>query len=182
MGLAVFSLSNERAGPKDRKYDPSRPHYKKVSPRRDRLIPTVGTTPTIIYSPFGEGTSGVKKTKEGNSLPWGCLLAGAPFGPVGLLRGFPFWAFRLRWVRAACYAPTAPQQQQQHNNPYSNSVHSNPYSNSGHSNFSSHVTPDLLGDHFIDGKRSTTTITRGDAPRVPPCRGRASLPFDRQGL
>eukprot|EP01047_Picozoa_sp_COSAG01_P124247 COSAG01_NODE_53223_length_340_cov_7.717842_1_plen_86_part_10 len=30
-GLAVFSLSNERAGPKDRKYDPSRSHYKKVS-------------------------------------------------------------------------------------------------------------------------------------------------------
>jgi hypothetical protein len=27
-GLAVFSLSNERAGPKDRKYDPSRSHYK----------------------------------------------------------------------------------------------------------------------------------------------------------
>ena len=35
VGLAVFSLSNERAGPKDRKYDPSRSHYKKVSLLRD---------------------------------------------------------------------------------------------------------------------------------------------------
>ena len=43
LGLAVFSLSNERAGPKDRKYDPSRSHYKKVSLLRDRLIPAVGT-------------------------------------------------------------------------------------------------------------------------------------------
>ena len=47
--------------------------------------------------------------------------------PVGLLRGFPLWAFRLRWVRA-CYAPTTPQQQ--HNNttptptPYSTSTRS----------------------------------------------------------
>jgi hypothetical protein len=57
LGLAVFSLSNERAGPKDRKYDPSRSHYKKVSLLRDRLIPAGGTTPTIIYSPFMEGTS-----------------------------------------------------------------------------------------------------------------------------
>ena len=40
---AVFSLSNERAGPKDRKYDPSRSHYKKVSLLRDRLIPAIGT-------------------------------------------------------------------------------------------------------------------------------------------
>ena len=74
--------------------------------------------------------------------------------PVGLLRGFPFWAFRLRWVRAACYEPTAPQQQHNNNNnnPYSNSVHSNPYSNSVHFNFSSYVTPDLLGDHNIDGR------------------------------
>ena len=81
LGLAVFSLSNERAGPKDRKYDPSRPHYKKVSLLRDRLIPAVGTTPTIIYSPFMEGTSGVKKTKEGNSLLWGVFPGGCPVRP-----------------------------------------------------------------------------------------------------
>eukprot|EP01047_Picozoa_sp_COSAG01_P002122 COSAG01_NODE_54_length_31327_cov_317.045356_10_plen_211_part_00 len=56
---------------------------------RDRLIPAVGTTPTIIYSPFMEGTSGVKKTKEGNSLLWGCLLVGAPFGPRGSVAWVP---------------------------------------------------------------------------------------------
>jgi hypothetical protein len=77
-GLAVFSVSNERAGPKDRKYDPSRSHYKKVSLLRDRLIPAGGTTPTIIYSPFMEGTSWVKKTKEGNSLLWGGPPCGCP--------------------------------------------------------------------------------------------------------
>ena len=81
MGLAVFSLSNERAGPKDRKYDPSRSHYKKVSLLRDRLIPAVGSTPTIIYSPFMEGTSGVNKTQEGNSLLWGVFPGGCPVRP-----------------------------------------------------------------------------------------------------
>ena len=93
------------------------------------------------------------KTNEGNSLLWGPPWRVPRSAPVGLLRGFPFWAFRLRWVRAACYAPTVPQQQHNNNNnPYSNSVHSNPYSNSVHSNFSSYVTPDLLGDHYIDGR------------------------------
>ena len=100
MGLAVFSLSNERAGPKDRKYDPSRSHYKKVSLLRDRLIPAVGSTPTIIYSPFMEGTSGVKKTKEGNSLLWGCFLVGAPFGPRGSVAWVP--ALGLSAVVGSC--------------------------------------------------------------------------------
>eukprot|EP01049_Picozoa_sp_SAG25_P006979 SAG25_NODE_549_length_7012_cov_5.559959_7_plen_88_part_01 len=81
-GLAVFSLSNERAGPKDRKYDPSRSHYKKVSLLRDRLIPAVGSTPTIIFiPPFMEGTSGVKKTKKAIAFSGGCFPVGAPFGP-----------------------------------------------------------------------------------------------------
>jgi hypothetical protein len=45
-----------------------------------------------------------------NSLLWGGVSRWVPrSAPVGLLRGFPFWAFRLRWVRA-CYVPTAPQQ------------------------------------------------------------------------
>ena len=94
---------------------------------RDRLIPAVGSTPTIIYSPFMEGTSGVKKTKEGNSLLWGCFLVGAPFGPRGSVAWVPALGLRLRWVRA-CYAPTTPQQQ--HNNttptptPYSTSTRS----------------------------------------------------------
>jgi hypothetical protein len=50
----------------------------KVSLLRDRLIPAGGTTPTIIYSPFMEGTSWVKKTKEGNSLLWGGPPCGCP--------------------------------------------------------------------------------------------------------
>ena len=83
---------------------------------RDRLIPAVGSTPTIIFiSPSWRGLLGSRKTKEGNSLLWGGASSWVPrSAPGGLLRGFPFWAFRLRWVRAACYAPTAPQQQ--HNN------------------------------------------------------------------
>jgi hypothetical protein len=41
---------------------------------------------------------------------------------------------------------------QQHN-PYSNSVFDiNPISPTLHSNFSSYVTPDLLGDHYFDGR------------------------------
>ena len=129
MGLAVFSLSNERAGPKDRKYDPSRPHYKKVSLLRDRLIPAVGTTPTIIYSPFMEGTSGVKKTKEGNSLLWGCLLVGAPFGPRGSVAWVPVLGLSVVVGSLLLCAPTAPQQHNNNNNhttptptPYSTSA------------------------------------------------------------
>jgi hypothetical protein len=41
---------------------------------------------------------------------------------------------------------------QQHN-PYSNSVFDiNPISPTLHSNFSFYVTPDLLGDHYFDGR------------------------------
>ena len=138
MGLAVFSLSNERAGPKDRKYDPSRSHYKKVSLLRDRLIPAVGSTPTIIYSPFMEGTSGVKKTKEGNSLLWGCLLVGAPFGPRGSVAWVP--VLGLSAVAGSCLlrTPTAPQ----HHNIYTTPTPT-PYPTSTrilHSNFSFHPT------------------------------------------
>ena len=128
MGLAVFSLSNERAGPKDRKYDPSRSHYKKVSLLRDRLIPAVGSTPTIIFiPPSWRGPLGSRRPKKAIAFSGGCFLVGAPFGPRGSVAWVPLWAFRLRWVRA-CYAPTTPQQQ--HNNttptptPYSTSTRS----------------------------------------------------------
>ena len=139
-GLAVFSLSNERAGPKDRKYDPSRSHYKKVSLLRGRLIPAVGSTPTIIYSPFMEGTSGVKKTKEGNSLLWGVFPGGCPVRPpwvccVGSALG-------LSAAVGSCLLRTyhTSTTTQQHN-PYSNSVFDiNPISPTLHSNFSFHPT------------------------------------------
>ena len=140
LGLAVFSLSNERASPKDRKYDPSRSHYKKVSLLRDRLIPAVGSTPTIIYSPFMEGTSGVKKTKEGNSLLWGCFLVGAPFGPRGSVAWVP--VLGLSAAVGSCLLRTyhTSTTTQQHN-PYSNSVFDiNPISPTLHSNFSFHPT------------------------------------------
>ena len=126
--MAVFSLSNERAGPKDRKYDPSRSHYKKVSLLRDRLIPAVGSTPTIIFiPPSWRGPLGSRRPKKAIAFS-GVVSWWVPrSAPVGLLRGFPLWAFRLWWVRA-CYAPTTPQQQ--HNNttptptPYSTSTRS----------------------------------------------------------
>ena len=59
---------------------------KKVSLLRDRLIPAVGSTPTIIYSPFMEGTSGVNKTQEGNSLLWGVFPGGCPVRPPWVCR------------------------------------------------------------------------------------------------
>ena len=96
LGLAVFSLSNERAGPKDRKYDPSRSHYKKVSLLRDRLIPAVGSTPTIIFiSPSWRGLLGSRRPKKAIAFsgggpprgcpvrpPWVCCV-GSRFGPFG---------------------------------------------------------------------------------------------------
>ena len=106
LGLAVFSLSNERASPKDRKYDPSRSHYKKVSLLRDRLIPAVGSTPTIIFiPPSWRGPLGSRRPKKAIAFSGGVSWWVPRSAPVGLLRGFPFWAFRLRWVRA-CYAAT----------------------------------------------------------------------------
>jgi hypothetical protein len=183
LGLAVFSLSNERAGPKDRKYDPSRSHYKKVSLLRDRLIPAVGSTPTIIFiPPSWRGLLGSRRPKKAIAFSGGCFLVGAPFGPRGSVAWVP--ALGLSAVVGSCLLRTyhTSTTTQQHN-PYSNSVFDiNPISPTLHSNFSSYVTPDLLGDHYIDGRWSTTSITRGGDPRVPPCRCRASLPLDRQGL
>ena len=99
-----------------------------------------------------EGTSGVKKTKEGNSLLGGCRLVGAPFGPRGSVAWVP--VLGLSAVVGSCLLRTyhTSTTTQQHN-PYSNSVFDiNPISPTLHSNFSSYVTPDLLGDHYIDGR------------------------------
>eukprot|EP01047_Picozoa_sp_COSAG01_P085511 COSAG01_NODE_18823_length_1050_cov_6.047319_2_plen_260_part_01 len=97
-GLAVFSLSNnERAGPKDRKYDPSRSHYKKVSLLRDRLL-SVPHRPSFI-PPSWRGPLGSRRPKKAIAFSGGVSWWVPRSAPVGLLRGFPFWAFRLWWVR-----------------------------------------------------------------------------------
>ena len=152
-GLAVFSLSNERAGPKDRKYDPSRSHYKKVSLLRDRLIPAVGSTPTIIFiPPSWRGPLGSRRPKKAIAFSGGFFLVGVQFGPRGSVAWVP--ALGLSAVVGSCLLRTyhTSTTTQQHN-PYSNSVFDiNPISPTLHSNFSSYVTPDLLGDHYIDGR------------------------------
>ena len=136
--LAVFSLSNERAGPKDRKYDPSRSHYKKVSLLRDRLIPAVGTTPTIIFiPPPWRGPLGSRRPKKAIAFSGGCFLVGVPFGPRGSVAWVP--ALGLSAVVGSCLLRTyhTSTTTQQHN-PYSNSVFDiNPISPTLHSNFSS---------------------------------------------
>ena len=99
-----------------------------------------------------EGTSRVMKTNEGNSLLWGASVAGAPFGPRGSVAWVP--VLGLSAVVGSCLLRTyhTSTTTQQHN-PYSNSVFDiNPISPTLHSNFSSYVTPDLLGDHCIDGR------------------------------
>ena len=140
-GLAVFSLSNERAGPKDRKYDPSRSHYKKVSLLRDRLIPAVGSTPTIIFiPPSWRGPLGSRRPKKAIAFSGGGLLVGAPFGPRGSVAWVP--VLGLSAVVGSCLLRTyhTSTTTQQHN-PYSNFVFDiNSISPTLHSNFSFHPT------------------------------------------
>ena len=114
-----------------------------------------------------EGTSGVKKTKEGNSLLWGGPPRGCPVRPPGVCCvGSRFGPLGCGGFVPATHTYRTSTSQHLHN-PYSNSLSDiNPIL---HSNFSSHVTPDLLGDHFTDGRCGTTSITRGDDTRVPPC-------------
>eukprot|EP01047_Picozoa_sp_COSAG01_P046572 COSAG01_NODE_4386_length_5078_cov_16.813818_1_plen_259_part_00 len=105
LGLAVFSLSNERAGPKDRKYDPSRSHYKKVSLLRDRLIPAVGSSPTIIFiPPSWRGPLGSRRPKKAIAFFGGCFLVGAPFGPRESVAWVP--ALGLSAVVGSCLLRT----------------------------------------------------------------------------
>ena len=137
--MAVFSLSNERAGPKDRKYDPSRSHYKKVSLLRDRLIPAVGSTPTIIFiPPSWRGPLGSRRPKKAIAFSGGCFLVGAPFGPRGSVAWVP--VLGLSAVAGSCLlrTPTAPQ----HHNICTTPTPT-PYPTSTrilHSNFSFHPT------------------------------------------
>ena len=120
---------------------PSRSHYKKVSLLRDRLIPAGGTTPTIIYSPFMEGTSEVKNTKEGNSLLWGGPPCGCPVRPPWVCCvGSRFGPFGCGGFVPATHTYRTSTTQHLHN-PYSNSVSDiNPISPTLHSNFSFHPT------------------------------------------
>ena len=120
--MAVLSLSNERAGPKDRKYDPSRSHYKKVSLLRDRLIPAVGSTPTIIFiPPSWRGPLGSRRPKKAIAFSGGFFLVGVPFGPRGsvawgsgcLLLGLSAVVGSGCLLRTYCTSTTTQQQQQQ---------------------------------------------------------------------